>query len=174
MILNHKEAIRTWVQNISLPDAERRTIRTPCTTCCRIVSGARNGRANPQRSIADRHNLRTSRGKRTAHTVLESAARHCAPHRRSSSRAFFSSAHISYLQAFVDVNKRTARLASIIPLITQDYVPQSFVDVSKDDYLRRPLFSMSSTTPGHWRSYIAGLPAFLPALRHERSGRRVR
>jgi hypothetical protein len=36
----------------------------------------------------------------------------------------------------VDVNKRTARLASIIPLITQDYVPQSFVDVNKDDYLK--------------------------------------
>jgi hypothetical protein len=51
-------------------------------------------------------------------------------------QSVFLLGHISYLQAFVDVNKRTARLASIIPLITQDYVPQSFVDVGKDDYLK--------------------------------------
>jgi hypothetical protein len=50
-------------------------------------------------------------------------------------QSFFALAHISYLQAFVDVNKRTARLASIIPLIANDYVPQSFIDVDKDDYL---------------------------------------
>lgn len=34
--------------------------------------------------------------------------------------------------AFVDVNERTARLASIIPLIRGDYVPQSFVEVDPD------------------------------------------
>jgi Fic family protein len=51
-------------------------------------------------------------------------------------QSFFLLGHVAYLQAFMDVNKRTARLASIIPLITQDYVPQSFVDVSKDDYLK--------------------------------------
>lgn len=33
-------------------------------------------------------------------------------------------------------NKRTARLACVIPLIKHDYVPQSFVDVDKNDYLQ--------------------------------------
>jgi len=42
--------------------------------------------------------------------------------------------HISYLQAFIDVNKRTARLSANIPLITNNLVPLSFNDIEKDDY----------------------------------------
>jgi hypothetical protein len=63
--------------------------------------------------------------------VLEKARAAVDPFEQS----FFLLAHISYLQAFVDVNKRTARLASIIPLIRGDYVPQSFVDVDQSQYL---------------------------------------
>lgn len=51
-------------------------------------------------------------------------------------QSFFLLGHISYLQAFVDVNKRTVRLASVIPLIKSDFVPQSFVDVDRHDYLK--------------------------------------
>ncbi len=42
--------------------------------------------------------------------------------------------HISYLQAFTDVNKRTARLSANIPLIIHNLVPLSFNDVRKADY----------------------------------------
>ena len=42
--------------------------------------------------------------------------------------------HISYLQAFADVNKRTARLSANIPLIKSNVVPLSFNDVEKEDY----------------------------------------
>jgi Fic family protein len=42
--------------------------------------------------------------------------------------------HLSYLQAFVDVNKRTARLAANIPLIKANLVPLSFNDINRDDY----------------------------------------
>ncbi len=42
--------------------------------------------------------------------------------------------HISYLQAFIDVNKRTARLCSNIPLVKHNLVPLSFNDVEKEDY----------------------------------------
>jgi hypothetical protein len=50
-------------------------------------------------------------------------------------QSLFLLVHVSYLQAFIDVNKRTARLASIIPLIRGDYVPQSFVEVDQRAYL---------------------------------------
>jgi hypothetical protein len=50
-------------------------------------------------------------------------------------QSLFLLVHISYLQAFIDVNTRTARLASIIPLIRGDYVPQSFVEVDQRAYL---------------------------------------
>lgn len=42
--------------------------------------------------------------------------------------------HIAYLQAFVDVNKRTARLSANIPLINNNLVPLSFGGIKQDDY----------------------------------------
>lgn len=43
--------------------------------------------------------------------------------------------HVSYLQAFIDVNKRTARLACILPMIKNDYIPISFVGVDQQTYV---------------------------------------
>jgi hypothetical protein len=50
-------------------------------------------------------------------------------------QSLFLLVHISYLQAFEDVNKRTARLCANIPLITNNLVPLSFNDIEKDDYI---------------------------------------
>lgn len=49
-------------------------------------------------------------------------------------QSIFLLIHVSYLQAFSDVNKRTARLAANIPLITKNLVPLSFNDVNRDEY----------------------------------------
>lgn len=49
-------------------------------------------------------------------------------------KSIFLLAHIAYLQAFVDVNKRTARLSANIPLINSNLVPLSFDGVKQDDY----------------------------------------
>jgi Fic family protein len=49
-------------------------------------------------------------------------------------QSFFLLVHVAYLQAFIDVNKRTSRLSANIPLIQQNLVPLSFNDVEKDDY----------------------------------------
>ncbi len=50
-------------------------------------------------------------------------------------QSFFVLVHLSYLQAFEDVNKRTARLACNIPFIKGNLCPLSFIDVPRDDYL---------------------------------------
>jgi len=50
-------------------------------------------------------------------------------------QSFFVLVHLSYLQAFEDVNKRTARLACNIPFIKGNLCPLSFTDVPRDDYL---------------------------------------
>ncbi len=44
-------------------------------------------------------------------------------------------AHIPYLQPFVDVNKRTSRLAANIPLIRRNLVPLSFLDLPERTYM---------------------------------------
>ncbi len=50
-------------------------------------------------------------------------------------QSFFSLVHLSYLQAFEDVNKRTARLVANIPFIKQNLKPLSFIDVNQNDYV---------------------------------------
>ena len=50
-------------------------------------------------------------------------------------QSFFSLVHLSYLQTFVDVNKRTARMVANIPLVKQNLKPLSFADVKKEAYV---------------------------------------
>lgn len=50
-------------------------------------------------------------------------------------QSFFLLVHLPYLQPFVDVNKRTSRLATNVPLIQANRVPLSFVDVPESDYM---------------------------------------
>ncbi len=50
-------------------------------------------------------------------------------------QSLFLLIHISYLQAFSDVNKRTARLCSNISLIKNNLVPLSFNDIERGDYV---------------------------------------
>lgn len=50
-------------------------------------------------------------------------------------QAFFAMTHISYLQPFVDVNKRVSRLAANIPLIKRNLSPLSFIDVPERAYI---------------------------------------
>ncbi len=50
-------------------------------------------------------------------------------------QSLFSIVHLSYLQAFEDVNKRTARLAANIPLIKDNLKPLSFTEVDQSAYV---------------------------------------
>ena len=50
-------------------------------------------------------------------------------------QSIFSIVHLSYLQAFEDVNKRTARLVANIPLIKANLKPLSFTDVDPTAYV---------------------------------------
>ena len=54
-------------------------------------------------------------------------------------QAFFALVHLSYLQPFEDVNKRTSRLAANIPLIKNKLCPLSFVDVPMATYIEAML-----------------------------------
>jgi len=50
-------------------------------------------------------------------------------------QAFFAMVHLSYLQAFEDVNKRVSRLAANIPFVRENLSPLSFVDVPERAYI---------------------------------------
>lgn len=55
-------------------------------------------------------------------------------------QSFFLFIHLSYLQAFEDANKRTARLSCNLPFIQENLCPLSFVDVPKDDYINSLIY----------------------------------
>lgn len=50
-------------------------------------------------------------------------------------QSFFLLAHIPYLQAFEDINKRTSRIASNIPLLKADLAPMSFITMDDSAYI---------------------------------------
>ena len=50
-------------------------------------------------------------------------------------QSLFSIIHLSYLQAFEDVNKRTARLVANIPMIKKNLKPLSFTEVDERAYV---------------------------------------
>ena len=137
MILNHKEAIAHLVRNVGTLEADESTIRTihylladslvAPGTAGQIRDGSVRVTGTTYAPLEGRERLT-----RLLRTLLEKARAIVDPFEQS----LFLLAHLSYLQAFADVNKRTARLASIIPLIRADFVPQSFVEVDPDAYLK--------------------------------------
>jgi Fic family protein len=136
MILNHKEAIAYLVRNIDTLQPDENTIRTlHYLLADSLVAPGAAGQIRDESIRVSGTTYAPLDGRerltRLLLWLLEKACAIADPFEQS----FFLLVHISYLQAFIDVNKRTARLASIIPLIRGDYVPQSFVDVDQDAYL---------------------------------------
>jgi hypothetical protein len=150
MILNHKEAIRYLVQNVESLSVNEETIRTlHYLLADSLVAPGMAGQIREDSIAVSGTTYAPLEGRdrltRLLRQLLEKARRIEDPFEQS----FFLLGHIAYLQAFVDVNKRTARLASIIPLITNDHVPQSFVDVDKGDYLNATIafYELNETGP---------------------------
>ena len=50
-------------------------------------------------------------------------------------QSFFLLVHIPYLQAFEDINKRTSRIASNLPLLKADLAPMSFLTMDDSAYV---------------------------------------
>lgn len=137
MILNHKEAIAYLAQHVDTLQADETTIRTlHYLLADSLVAAGAAGRIRDESIRVSGTTYAPLEGRerltRLLVELLEKARAIADPFEQS----FFLLTHISYLQAFVDVNKRTARLASIIPLIKGDYVPQSFVEVDQGSYLK--------------------------------------
>ena len=135
MILNHREAIRYIVDNASKLTVSEETI---CTLHYFLSDGLVQARyAGKMRDhgvriggstyipFEDKKQLHIR-----FHRLLQKAALIENPYEQS----LFLLIHLTYLQAFSDVNKRTARLSANIPLIKSNFVPLSFNDVEREDY----------------------------------------
>ena len=137
MILNHREAIRYIVQNAETLEVSEEAIRTlHYLLADSLVGPGMAGQIREDSIAVSGTTYAPLEGRERLATLLSRLVDKARSIENPFEQSFFLLGHISYLQAFVDVNKRTARLASIIPLIRNDLVPQSFVDVDKNEYLK--------------------------------------
>lgn len=136
MILNHKEAIRYLVDTAPRLKIDKETI---CTLHYLLSDGLLETTRHAGK-VRD-HGVRIGGSvyipfedpkqlEMRLDRIIKKAALIEDPYEQS----LFLLIHISYLQAFADVNKRTARLSANIPLIKNNLVPLSFNDVGRNDY----------------------------------------
>lgn len=136
MILNHKEAIRYLVDSARKIDID---ITTVCTLHYLLSEGLVLSKdAGKIRDHSIKIGASTyipmddqSRLIHALNQVCAIAKKILDPHEQS----FFLLVHIAYLQAFSDVNKRTARLSCNIPLIKNNLYPIAFNKIEKEDYI---------------------------------------
>jgi hypothetical protein len=135
MILNHKEAIRYLVDNAHRLDVNEQTV---CTLHYLLSDGLVEARYAGK--VRD-HGVRIGGSTYIPFedkNLLASQLRHivgkAALIENPYEQSLFLLIHISYLQGFSDVNKRTARLCANIPLVKSNLVPLSFNDVGREDY----------------------------------------
>ncbi len=135
MILNHKEAIRYLVDSAPKLQASKETI-------CTLHFLLSDALVEPHYagSVRD-HEVRIGGSTyipyadpKKLQNLLECITKKAVQIKDPYEQSFFLLVHLSYLQAFADVNKRTSRLAANIPLIKNNLVPLSFNDVEREDY----------------------------------------
>ncbi|HEY4215234.1 MAG TPA: Fic family protein [Steroidobacteraceae bacterium] len=149
MILNHKEAIRYLAQNVEKLTVSEETVRTlHYLLADSLVAPGLAGQVREDGVMVSGTTYSPLEGRERLTRLLVEVLAKAASVEDAFEQSFFLLAHVSYLQPFIDVNKRTARLASIIPLITRDFVPQSFVDADKTDYLRATIAFYELDEPG--------------------------
>ena len=136
MILNHKAAIEFLVENAQAIDFNRYTILgLHALLAENLLGNADDEGALRLRPIAIGESVYTPTSipqiiEQEFDRVLRKAIAITDP----LEQAFFIMAHLPYLQPFIDVNKRTSRLAANIPLIKANLCPLSFVDVPEATY----------------------------------------
>ena len=136
MIMNHKEAILFLVENAQDIELNSLTIRNLHHLLSQDLL------ANPEacgniRSIEVNIGQSTYKPLNNPHQLKEQFELILIKTRKIDDpfeQSFFLLVHLSYLQAFADVNKRTSRLSCNIPFIKENLCPLSFTDVSRDDY----------------------------------------
>ena len=136
MIMNHKEAILFLVENAQDIELNSLTIRNlhhllsqdllaNPNACGNIRTLEVNIGQSTYKPLDNPHLL-----KELFELILQKAKKIKDPFEQS----LFLLVHLSYLQAFEDVNKRTSRLSCNIPFIKSNLCPLSFTDVARDDY----------------------------------------
>jgi DNA-binding transcriptional ArsR family regulator len=136
MIINHKEAIKFLINGINRIETNIENIRTIHYLLSEGLVLSKDAGQIREEVIRVSGTTYIPLESQEQLTILltrvcQKASRIQDPFEQS----FFLLLHVSYLQAFIDVNKRTARLAANITLVRHNLIPVSFNDITKKDYI---------------------------------------
>ncbi|MEX2530918.1 MAG: Fic family protein [Gemmatimonadota bacterium] len=147
MILNHKSAIEFLVENAQTVGFDLRTLRALHAHLASnlLADPGDEGRLRERPVLVSGTTFTPLAIPQVIHDGLQSILHKATRIPDPFEQAFFVSVHIPYLQPFVDVNKRTGRLAANIPLIRQNLCPLSFVEVPQRDYVEAHLSLYENT-----------------------------
>lgn len=137
MILNHKEAIQYLVDNIDEIGINRRNI---CNIHALLSDGllidpAMAGRLRRMPAGIGYSSYKPPDDEFIIEEELDITIQKAAEITDPFEQSFFLLVHIPYLQAFADVNKRTSRISSNIPLLKADLAPMSFTTMDDRAYI---------------------------------------
>ncbi len=137
MILNHKEAIQYLVDNIDEIGINRRDI---CNIHALLSDGllidpAMAGRLRRMPAGIGYSSYTPPDDEFIIEEEFEITIEKAAAVSDPFEQSFFLLVHIPYLQAFADVNKRTSRITSNIPLLKADLAPVSFITMDDRAYI---------------------------------------
>lgn len=135
MILNHKEAIRYLAENINKIDANVESIHTiHFLLSDDLVLPEFSGRVRNEAVKVSASAYIPIDNPKKLQEILQIIANKAQQILDPFEQSVFLLIHLSYLQAYIDVNKRLARLAANIPLIKNGLIPIAFKDLDVDDY----------------------------------------
>ena len=140
MILNHKEAISYLTQNIADIEIQPREFKAFHALLSRGLSNmdprdVGSIRRMPIDEIGGSAYLPLAMPQRLDEE-MERIAQKARTIENPFEQSLFLLVFISYLQAFRDVNKRTARLVCNVPLLKAGVAPLSFIDMDKTSYVK--------------------------------------
>lgn len=136
MIMNHKRAISFIVENA-------REIEISSFTVCNLhyllsedllMNSDASGRIRTIEVDIGQSTYKPLTNTRSLRDNFELILQKAKNIRNPFEQSFFLLVHLSYLQAFEDVNKRTSRLCCNMPFIKNNLCPLSFTDVTREDY----------------------------------------
>jgi Fic family protein len=141
MILNHKSAIELLVEEAASIDYDRRTLFTLHAVLSRNLLSDAGGEGRLRtRAVGIGGStyipLAMPQQIEEYFTLILDKARAIPD---AFERSFFAMVHVPYLQPFIDVNKRTSRMAANISLVKENLCPLSFIDVPSHSYVEAML-----------------------------------
>ncbi|MFC1495512.1 Fic family protein, partial [Thermodesulfobacteriota bacterium] len=137
MILNHKEAIQYVVENLATIKISRPDLFNIHALLADglLVDPAMAGRLRRMPVGITHSSFRPLDDQFKIEEEFDMLIEKATPIIDPFEQSFFILVHIPYLQAFEDINKRTSRVASNIPLLKADLAPMSFLTMDDGDYI---------------------------------------